>query len=191
MRKQIKTKKFKKETKSKRGFSSREKSLWGFVGTALFYLRRKCSICILLRRGAGSSGEILVLEMFPRNFMTMFTKYLLITPWTFIFCFRSCCFQKLKSCSMRAHCSRLRKLYLFYFPWAIMIDYWISMLCWDKTKNISPLFLLFQMLYNIRLCHSTSRYSPFGGKAIYRKFVFIYLYICLWILFIYLFLDCL
>ena len=80
MRKQIKTKKFKKETKSKRGFSSREKSLWGFVGTALFYLRRQCSICILLRRGAGSSGEILFLEMFPRNFMTMFTKYLLITP---------------------------------------------------------------------------------------------------------------
>lgn len=52
---------------------------------------------------------------------------------------KSCCSQKSKSCSHNSTLFSLEKMVSLLFT---LSNYWISMLCWDNTKNSSLFFFI-------------------------------------------------
>ena len=149
MRKQIKTKKFKKETKSKREFSSTEKNLWGFVGTVLFYLRRKCSSCILVRRGRVLLG-----------------KYF----------FWSCFLETLWLCSLSTYWSHPERLYFAFVH--VAFKSWNPalwehiVLAWEN--DISSIFLGLLWSTTEYLCSAETKLKTFHCFFYYFKCYTIY-----------------
>ena len=109
------------------------------------------------------SGDVF-LELFRLSSLGPYWSH-----WTFVFSLNHIALENRNLAVITQHCFH----FLFYLLWAIMINYWIPMLCWDIIKNIS---LVFSIISNVINCKTasfhwqiffTQRQDNLGGIFVY------------------------